>query len=80
MLLLIVAAAAQAVAPSSLAAAPAPAPAVEDKKVCQIDEDVTSRIRHKKVCLKQSEWDQIAKETQRELESSRNDRTITPNQ
>ena len=77
MLFLLIAAAAQAVVPPSLAATPAVAP--EDKKVCQVEEDVTSRIRFKKICLKQSEWDAIAKETQQDLESSRNDRAIAPN-
>lgn len=77
MLLFLIAVAAQAVAPPSLAAAQAIA--VEDKKVCQLEENVTSRIRHRTICLKQSEWDAIAKETQKDLEGSRNDRRIAPN-
>lgn len=77
MLTLILAAAAQAVAPPSLPAKPA---AAADKKVCQTEEDVTSRVRYKKICLKQSEWDAIAKETQEGLAASRNDRTLPPPQ
>ncbi len=77
MLLLIIAAAVQAAAPGPAVSAPAPA---EDKKVCQTAEDVSSRIRYQRVCKKQSEWDAIAKETQADLESSRNDRGTAPNQ
>ena len=58
MLLLMIAAAVQAAAP--VPAAPAAAP-VQDKKVCQTAEDVSSRIRYQRVCKKQSEWDAIAK-------------------
>jgi hypothetical protein len=74
MLLLIMAAAAQAVAPPAVVA-----PAAADKKVCQVAEDVSTRIRYQKICKKQSEWDAIAKETQADLESSRNDHGIAPN-
>ena len=74
MLLLLIAAAAQAVA------APSPAaPAAKEKKVCQTAEDVSSRIRYQRVCKTQSEWDAIAKQTQDDLNSSRNDRGIAPN-
>lgn len=76
-MLFLLIAAAQAVVPPPLAASPTVAP--ENKIVCQFEEDVTSRIRYKKVCLKQSEWDAIAKEAQNDLESSRNDRAIAPN-
>jgi hypothetical protein len=74
MLLLLIAAAAQAAASPPLAA-----PAAE-KKVCKLEEDVSSRIRIKKICLPQSEWDEIAKATQADLEGSRNDRTLPPPQ
>ena len=77
MLFLLMAAAAQAVA------VPAPAApatrAVKEKKVCQTAEDVSSRIRYQRICKTQSEWDAIAKETQADLEASRNDRGIAPN-
>jgi hypothetical protein len=76
MLLLIIAAAVQTAVPAP--AAPATAPAKE-KKVCQTAEDVSSRIRYQRVCKTQSEWDAIAKETQADLESSRNDRGTAPN-
>lgn len=76
MLTILIALAAQAV-PVSSGSVPAVAPA--DKKVCKLDEDVTSRIRMKSVCLKQSEWDAIAAETQKELQNSRNQRVIAPN-
>jgi len=75
MLLLVIAAAAQAVSPP-----PPAAPPVKEKKVCQLEEDVSSRIRYKQVCLPQSEWDAIAKSTQTDLESSRNQRTLPPPQ
>jgi len=76
MLLLIIAAAVQTavVAPAAPSAAP-----VKEKKVCQTAEDVSSRIRYQRVCKTQSEWDAIAKETQADLESSRNDRGVAPN-
>ena len=74
MLLLVIAAAAQAVA------SPAPAaPAVKEKKVCQTAEDVSSRIRYQRICKTQREWDAIAKQTQDDLNSSRNDRGVAPN-
>jgi hypothetical protein len=76
MLLLIVAAAVQAAVLAP--AAPAPAPAKE-KKICQAAEDVSSRIRYQQVCKTQSEWDAIAKETQADLQSSRNRRGTAPN-
>ena len=76
MLLLIIAAAVQTAVPAP--AAPATAP-VKEKKVCQTAEDVSSRIRYQRVCKTQSEWDAIAKETQADLESSRNDRGTAPN-
>lgn len=87
MLLLVIAAAVQSVAPPPSAPPPAPATAAPspvavaaaEKKVCRTEEDVSSRIRLKKVCLPQSEWDAIAKATQADLEGSRNDRTIVPN-
>lgn len=74
MLFALIAAAAQAATP-----APAAPPPAADKKVCQTQEDVSSRIRYKKVCVKQSEWDAIAKQTQQDLEGSRNDRGVAPN-
>ncbi len=76
MLTIFIALAAQAVPVSS---APPAAVSPADKKVCKLEEDVTSRIRVNRICLKQSEWDAIAKENQRDLESSRNDRVIAPN-
>ena len=76
MLLLILAAAVQAVAPATAVQAPAPA---KEKKVCQTAEDVSSRIRYQRVCKTQSEWDAIAKDTQADLESSRNRRGTAPN-
>jgi len=76
MLTILIALAAQAVPVSSVSI---PSVSPDDKKVCKLEEDVTSRIRIKRICLKQSEWDAIAKETQRDLESSRNDRVIAPN-
>jgi hypothetical protein len=77
MLLLLIAAAVQTVSPP-LPAAPI-ATVAKEKKVCQIEEDVTSRIRYKKICMPQSEWDAVAKQTQDDLNSSRNDRGIAPN-
>lgn len=77
MLTLLIAAAAQAVTPSSVTAPSAAA--AEDKMVCQYEQqDAGSRISTK-VCLKQSERDAIAKQTQEDLDSSRNDRGIAPN-
>lgn len=76
-MLLLLLAAAQAVVPPSLAATPPVAP--ENKIECRFDDEVTSRIRTKKVCLRQSEWEVIAKEAQRDIESSRNDRGVAPN-
>jgi len=74
MLLLLIAAAAQAVAPPS-----PPAPPAKEKKVCQTAEDVSSRIRYQRICKTQGEWDAIAKQTQDDLNSSRNDRGVAPN-
>lgn len=70
MLTLLIIAAAQAVVPASLPARPAVSP--EDKIVCQDAPLVETRILGKKVCLRQSQWDRIAKENQDDLESSRN--------
>ena len=78
MLLLLIAAVAQAAAPPPPAASPARP--VKEKKVCQLEEDVSTRIRYKQVCLPQSEWDAIAKATQSDLDSSRNQRTLPPPQ
>ena len=85
MLLLVIAAAAaaQTVTPPSpvaAAASPAPVTVAKEKKVCRVEDDVSSRIRVKKICLPQSEWDAIAKATQTDLEGSRNDRTLPPPQ
>jgi len=76
MLLLIIAAAFQAAAPGPAVKPVAPA---KEKKVCQTAEDVSSRIRYQSVCKTQREWDAIAEQTQADLNSSRNDRAISPN-
>ncbi len=76
MLTILIALAAQAV-PVSSASTPPVSP--DDKRVCKLEEDISSRIRIKRICLKQREWDAIAKDTQRDLEGSRNDRVIAPN-
>lgn len=68
----LIVAAAQAVVPSSATAVRS-----EDKMVCELtQEDAGSRIL-KKICLKQSTWDAMAKETQDDLQNSRNDRSTT---
>lgn len=59
--------------------APTPKPAQEDKLVCKRENPIGSRINTRRVCLKQSEWDEIARQAQQDWESSRNDRTIPPN-
>lgn len=76
-MLFLLIAAAQAVVPPSLSATPPVAP--KDKIECRYDDEVSSRIRVKKVCLKASEWEAMAKEAQRDMESSRNDRGVAPN-
>lgn len=51
-------------------AAPDQGPADPDPIVCKRDKtsEVGSHLRPKKVCLKRSEWDLIAKNTQNELQ------------
>ena len=61
------------VAPSQPAAAPA-----EDKRMCRIIQEAHSRIGTR-VCRKQSEWDQLERDTQEDLRASRNQRTNVPN-
>jgi hypothetical protein len=63
------------------AAAPIPATQAkpEDKVVCKLEEAIYTRIRTKKVCLKQSEWNKIAKDTQDEMNRSANQRGVAPN-
>lgn len=61
----------------------APAPATqtkaEDKVVCKLEEAIHTRIRTNKICLKQSEWDMIAKDSQENMRRSTNQRSIAPN-
>lgn len=52
-------------APAATVTAPA-----EDKVVCRYEESVSTRIRGKKVCMKQSEWAAIEKANQDDLHRS----------
>lgn len=54
-------------------AAPSP-----DKIVCRLEAEVYSRIP-RRVCRTQGEWEDLARQTQKDLENSRNDRAISPN-
>jgi len=68
-----------------LAAQPAPTSAgateikPEDKIVCRREEAANTRIRTRKICLKQSEWDRISKETQDDIKRSANQKSIPVN-
>ena len=58
-------------------AAPAPVTkAAEDKVMCRMIQEAYSRIPSR-LCRKQSEWERMAKETQDDIRSSRNDRRGT---
>ena len=61
---------------STVARTPAAVPA--DKVICRLEYEVYSRIP-KRVCGTQAEWDQMYKETQEDLRSSRNKRGTAPN-
>jgi hypothetical protein len=74
MILAVLLATAQATAP-----APSTQAKPEDKVVCKLEEAIHTRIRSKKVCLKQSEWDNIAKKTQDQMRQSANQRSVAPN-
>jgi hypothetical protein len=54
------------------------AAAPKDKVVCRSETEVGSRIPTR-ICRTQAEWDQIYKETQDDLNNSRNDRGVAPN-
>lgn len=62
-------------------AAPAPPTQAkpEDKVVCKLDEAIHTRIRTNKICLKQSQWDKIARDSQDDMKRSTNQRVIAPN-
>jgi hypothetical protein len=64
------------VAQASPNSVPARAPETADgeKVVCRLIQEVHSRIPSR-ICRTQSEWDNIAKETERDLADSRNKRT-----
>jgi len=49
------------------------------KLICRRDEHETGSRIPVRVCRTQAEWDNIYKQTQEDLRSSRNDRTIAPN-
>ena len=51
-----------------------PAAQAEDKVVCRMIQEPNSRIPSR-VCRKKSEWDQMARQTEDDLRSSRNQRT-----
>lgn len=74
---LILIAAAQAATQAAPQAATATEPKA-DKQVCRLEHEVYSRIP-RRICRPQSEWEQMAKETEDDLRSSRNDRGIAPN-
>lgn len=60
-------------------AAPAPATVTkpaEDKVMCRMIQEAYSRIPSR-ICRKRSEWDRMAKETEDDIRSSRNDRRAT---
>ena len=67
-----------AAADTSPATATAKITPPEKKVVCRSEAEIYSRIA-RRVCRTQAEWDEMAKQTQRDLENSRNDRAITPN-
>ena len=51
----------------------------EEKIYCKREGATDTRIRTKKVCRKQSEWDSIAKEAQDEVRRSTNQKSIPAN-
>jgi hypothetical protein len=71
--MLLIAQAAQGQAAPAAKASTAP-----DKEVCRREAELGSRIANR-VCRTQAEWEEIARQTQADLESSRNDRQIAPN-
>jgi hypothetical protein len=56
-----------------------PAAKPAGKKVCRSEYEVHSRIP-RRVCLTETEWNNIYEETQNDLRNSRNDRVVPPPQ
>ena len=63
-------------APAAAAGSPAPAPA--PKVICRSETNLGSRIPVR-VCRTETEWEALARQTQKDLEDSRNDRQLPGN-
>ena len=50
----------------------------QDKTICNLQHEVQSRIPVR-VCMKQSEWERMAREAQEDMRKSTNQRHIPPN-